>query len=1783
MKRLLIRTVSLFLLLAFFADTCCYGLATLPASQNSSVRDSICWSFLTAHNKNPLDVARQASELLAKQNANIVFEKDNRTKRWVFRRSGMEIKVDLALNMVLGNIMNKEKRRSFLLALRGQETSAIEGALRSIIFNDKAIQESFVRNGIRCAFDYKKILIVPPYGDAAGGKVKYIQPHMGSEIVTYRLNREAEDVDARVYNPNLGSLRELYRLIKKEKFDVIAFSVLRTTLGRTLQMSARTHLLAPESMIVFGGYDVKFLPLEDLFASISCDVGVFDDGTALVKIMHSYGKKEDGSLVQRFGEIPNLIIREGDKLLKTPEADISMQNYDVYEDIPVMEPDLTHGKIYQHLNVSGLNPALPLDRIGRNPLSVYYGNLCKGNCVFCLLQKNTIHPPLPDEVIATLEKDFKGHDSLNFECPDVLAHNDSIRKLAARFKESRFASIPKKAPARVDNIGDGTILKEMAEAGFKLLSFGVESFNTGVLTKLHKRTTREQNIRALELSLKAGIRPGINLILYTPWDTIETVMDTIEQSLYFVERGAYLNIALRIHIRHGTERLGEKIVYRNYHYPGMRKSFKVPFAADIRDPKLRKVAHRAFNIYKRLSKTYAPFVANTICFKSLLNAKSFYLAYGEIYGFTHKINRSIQRVDRIIEKAIADMELTGKMGQELTFIYNEHDNMAVPVDDASSSLRMTEYVASKFPEELLNEIRGHRNRIELHSGPQSATEEYLRQLALDGGYSIRELPTTPQRIRRYYAVQKGEDKWYIISNSIGPNRELFVMQALSLHGYPEQKISVRQFPCDMRSSLLRSLGAYAGRIDKVMFAHNAGLVAEKFVQHVDAGARVVDTIHNDFIDARVVLTRDQKLVLFYEIEYTNGEQIKPVIEFCTDDVNMRGLGTKEIILYAACGAVGKDIHINDILCYSKVYRYGEEVESLIPNRVEPATLATFLPDVNVHRANFFTVPTVISSSASFIGKLKTENSAGIELELAHAVDAISARKDICFRAIYEVHDKPSAVDQTEKHDTIGNDVPGLRNRDKNRETLIGILHYLQFIWKTESAVRQDAKRAGYALKNIPPVVTSVNASRHGLVEAIRSSKDRSIVAIAGLSGTGKTTRISTQVKDIIYRDINERAAVISGDSFVFPKTARPTDARYPDNHFNIGLMRSALSDFKKGKRIGTRIYDPVIRGAIKFTEDELQIIRRDCSEALEVSCGIGKVRLLNEEMSKRYKNRMRNENSDIGFDEDGYMVEVINKDTKVLLFEVTVALVPPDMRELYDYAYFIWSPVNSRLVYLNEAKKKGERYRHYGEEEIGNRFSRMMRDEDSVVMPTTEFADIIVVNAERDSIEKSSEYDYGALFKADNKFLNTDLLQKIVQEILSEFEFGGIRCRGGIVGSAAYLPSSDGFVDVNHIGDIDISMEAIEKKDIDNSVRLKLREAFVQKLGEELSRYFSITIVSQENESTKSIRINDMPNADGFIQINVKNDSRVANALLTNMKNKMKFISGECSMTPDKRIKYYLSDVYYLSGKTVNFEQIKDEFLNALEIPIEEERKSCIKALCDKAAHMSSEVIAILQHGSDGELIDSISTRLCQELKSYRTSAMPREEIDAFDKLILLIKDKLLEGALYEIKYDAARLSSSQIDIVKSYVTLLRARSSNPENIKLYPCSSQNGSRESLIAIYCTGKDFKGEGHVDVSIPGGELKDYLLKIAGMVNIALASSSIPDNLSKEDVDKYRPVLNYINTQYEAILGEVLVIPSSPEDILKVIRKIVLGLPKSMQANLNQIEEYNRLVKEALFAA
>ncbi|GEM_PF-3312863 len=212
-------------------------------------------------------------------------------------------------------------------------------------------------------------------------------------------------------------------------------------------------------------------------------------------------------------------------------------------------------------------------------------------------------------------------------------------------------------------------------------------------------------------------------------------------------------------------------------------------------------------------------------------------------------------------------------------------------------------------------------------------------------------------------------------------------------------------------------------------------------------------------------------------------------------------------------------------------------------------------------------------------------------------------------------------------------------------------------------------------------------------------------------------------------------------------------------------------------------------------------------------------------------------------------------------------------------------------------------------------------------------------------------------------------------------------------------------------------------------------------------------------------------------------------------------------------------------------------------------------------------------------------SKVWKQAASFAILARKKVPSDAGEAVTLafdLIHARLQEDKSYTIKYDESKLTASQIEVIRQYAEFLKEKSS--ADIKLKPFSSEKGSGESLIAVYCAGEDFKGEGHVDVSIPEGRIEDYLLRITGMVNIALAASNIPDSATKEELEtSYGSIISFIQNQYSSILDKELAVHGSVEEMLNALRRVVLALPRAYRMPVEAIEEYNTMARKALVAA
>jgi hypothetical protein len=207
-----------------------------------------------------------------------------------------------------------------------------------------------------------------------------------------------------------------------------------------------------------------------------------------------------------------------------------------------------------------------------------------------------------------------------------------------------------------------------------------------------------------------------------------------------------------------------------------------------------------------------------------------------------------------------------------------------------------------------------------------------------------------------------------------------------------------------------------------------------------------------------------------------------------------------------------------------------------------------------------------------------------------------------------------------------------------------------------------------------------------------------------------------------------------------------------------------------------------------------------------------------------------------------------------------------------------------------------------------------------------------------------------------------------------------------------------------------------------------------------------------------------------------------------------------------------------------------------------------------------------------------------QEEEAVQKDADIRNALKIMNELIPV---KLEEGKVYEIRYDSARLGEYQRQsgmsnefspeaLLKTYVQSLQMRvpCKDPDRakeiIKLIECPTRNDKEQDLISVTCYEDRSKarlvGEGRVNIK---GNLQDQELRIIGMLNMALAASNIPNNISAAEAGEYSRLIDLIRNQYREITGKEL----PPDNLTQNVRFI--ELPRSTPLPVDEMKEYYRL--------
>jgi len=1008
-----------------------------------------------SNKKNLLGEIKDTAELLSFQNANIVFEKNKQLEQWCFRQSGQYVPVSDVICTKLSERLKSEGKTGILIAFRKDASaSQVQKALLDIILKDgQSVEQSFKNRGISATYEFKKVLLVAPYGDTFGNPLKKTQPHLGTELLAYVANREINDVDVRVYNPNLGSKDGLYEFIKNESkdrsFDLIGFSFIQAVMKASLEMLCKVREVDPNTLLLLGGHDVGKMS-EEFFQAVPCDLAVKADGMAFIEILSKISSSNSREQnLSRLKGLPDVIIVR-DQIVSSPNttkslSKLGMQHYPEFmEDIPYKERDLTHGKKYYSGSDNQGQRPIRCDDIGRKTLRVALSDRCKGKCIFCGAYRTGNKPPPVTKVMDFLRSNFSGHDSIHFQSNDFLFDLEYAKELCNELIKSEWQTVPKKMVSRVDEVTP-EILELLSDAGFVDISYGIESFDDTVLKMLKKETTGQDNEKAIEGALNAGLKPGIGLIFFTPYSTVTSALDTLNKCVEYVDKGAYLNIVRDINIHFGSpiSKMDEIIEFEQIDFPSMKKTFTYPKIAKVMDPELDIIRKRTLEILEKVKQQSGipAQYEDSFTIESLLFLKAFLIAYTNNHPEDVVNERMMKKIEGALRSAVfREMKSTIGVVKSVEGV-QYFNNSKIPAR-GQALLDLDSYIRGRFPQEFIKFLDEKDIIIELHSGPQSYTTQYLEDLKYLG-YRVSELSGSYKGHQKYYLIEQEGEKKVIISSIQGESRELAVVQSLEYFKYPWDKVFKREFKYNLRKILDVSLFNYRGRIEDAIIAYDVDEVVDSLMG-VEFGIKKIERYKTDFLDCAIIERKNGKKILIQEAGYTNGRHIKDIVEYFILDEESGGLGIKNITLSATCGAISDEVKVNDIIIPLEAYLYNDNMKfekvQGVNNVVNLEGFDKLVdPAIQVHGMPIFTIPTVMSGSQEIFKYVNSHGNGAIELELAHLYKLLSKYPDIRCSVFYEVSDKPSIAG--EDGESLGDNIPGLNNPDKREIFLKAFTKY----------------------------------------------------------------------------------------------------------------------------------------------------------------------------------------------------------------------------------------------------------------------------------------------------------------------------------------------------------------------------------------------------------------------------------------------------------------------------------------------------------------------------------------------------------------------------------------------------------------------------------------------------------------------------------------------------------------------------------------------------------------------
>lgn len=369
-----------------------------------------------------------------------------------------------------------------------------------------------------------RILLLRPFTDSTVGNspplsIMYISSYLKSKNMDVVLVDNCIDV-ASISNFSLNNnrIRELIDEIDRHRPQIIGMTLFSKELEKMYKLCKVFKERFEQVYIVLGGPHPTAMPQETLEQIPWCDFAVRGEGEDIMyDLINTLSNGGD------LRKLKGISFRTNDNggIFNCLDAN-TITNLD---DIPF--PDrLSLIDNYKKGKYSSILYGNPSD-------CIMTSRGCPLSCKFCFKIENQYRSRSAENVLLEIEWIME-----NIQPKSIQVMDDTFTAQRKRCSQILDALIEKKykcnfkVRSRVNSINE-ELLKKMKLAGVDTIVYGLESGSQKMLDAFNKKTKVEQNIKACQLTKKAGINCLGDMILFYPGENWETLKETEE----FLKKG----------------------------------------------------------------------------------------------------------------------------------------------------------------------------------------------------------------------------------------------------------------------------------------------------------------------------------------------------------------------------------------------------------------------------------------------------------------------------------------------------------------------------------------------------------------------------------------------------------------------------------------------------------------------------------------------------------------------------------------------------------------------------------------------------------------------------------------------------------------------------------------------------------------------------------------------------------------------------------------------------------------------------------------------------------------------------------------------------------------------------------------------------------------------------------------------------------------------------------------------------------------------------------------------